>query len=377
MSGGRMKARDRRALILRELSRNSNFSVSQFASELNISGMTVRRDLAAMEEQGLLHRTHGGAVLGPTKPVSKQRLRLTGTANASINGGPVKVSPTIALVMPSARYYFPTVIRGAETAARDLGARLVLAVSNYSAAEEEHQIRRLLTRGVDGLIVTFSGEQLHGSGTAALLATANIPVVIAERSIESVRDELDLESVRSDHVRGAEIAIKHLLSLGHTRIALGARLNSPTFSGVRTGYRLSMQEAGAVPGDSLECTFSAPSEAPDALRAEMATMLEEMLASGCTAVLLLNDEDALTFVDCCQARNVRIPQDIAIVAYDDELASMGSVPLTAVAPPKHDVGYQAVSMCLERLSQAGTGPVSLRQTTLTPSLVIRESSGVD
>ena len=91
-------------------------------------------------------------------------------------------------------------------------------------------------------------------------------------------------------------------------------------------------------------------------------------------MLVLNDEDALTFVDGCHARGISIPGDLAIVAYDDEIASMGAVPLTAVAPPKYDVGYQALQMCLNRVGSCHGNAPALQQVSLSPTLMVRESS---
>lgn len=379
---------DRRALILRELQRKGSFNVAEFAAHLNVSGMTVRRDLAALESEGLLQRVHGGAVSVPS-PAQGARRHISPGGGASLHrmpgapapqlagarGGRLAV-PTIGLVLPSATYYFSTVIRGAESAARDLGARLVLAVSNYSAVEEERQIERLLANGVDGLIVTFSGESLAKSRTLELLASTAIPIVVAERPIDDVRDDLLLESVRSDHLRGAEIAVNHLIGLGHRKIALCTRRNSPTTVGVRSGYRQALERAGLRWNAGMEHSFGSKQDEPESLRRELEDALEKIVAGEFTAVLLLNDQDALTFVDSCQARGIRIPEDLAIVAYDDEVASMGAVPLSAIAPPKFDVGYQALQMCLDRLDSPAGKSTALRQVSLSPALVVRESSGV-
>lgn len=379
---------DRRALILRELQRKGSFNVAEFAAHLNVSGMTVRRDLAALESEGLLQRVHGGAVSVPSPTQGARRhispgggafhRRMPGAPApqlAGARGGRLAV-PTIGLVMPSATYYFSTVIRGAESAARDLGARLVLAVSNYSAVEEERQIERLLANGVDGLIVTFSGESLAKSRTLELLASTAIPIVVAERPIDDVRDDLLLESVRSDHLRGAEIAVNHLIGLGHRKVALCTRRNSPTTVGVRSGYRQALERAGLPWNADMEHSFGSKQDEPESLRRELEDALEKMVAGEFTAVLLLNDQDALTFVDSCQARGIRIPEDLAIVAYDDEVASMGAVPLSAIAPPKFDVGYQALQMCLDRLDSPAGKSTALRQVSLSPALVVRESSGL-
>lgn len=282
---------------------------------------------------------------------------------------------TIGMVVPSASYYFPSVIRGAEAAARDLGVRLVLAISNYSQQEESRQIERLLANGVDGLLITPSGETLAQSPSLSVLSGANVPIVIAERHIDDVLDHLELESVRSDHARGAEIAINHLIGLGHRDIGVCVRQSSPTAVRVLKGYRWAMERAGLEHGPANSRHITVDRDQPEALRMQIEELRDWVVERGFTAVLVLNDEDALTFVDSCQAKGLAIPGDLAIVAYDDEIASMGSVPLTAVAPPKYDVGYQALQMCLNRIgSQRGTSH-ALQQVSLSPALVIRESSG--
>ncbi|WP_104087719.1 substrate-binding domain-containing protein [Arthrobacter sp. GMC3] len=371
-----MLSNDRRAQILRELKRHGSFNVTEFAARVGISGMTIRRDLESLEGQGALQRVHGGAIPVP----ASQRPDVIGQGRQA---GSMQVPAvqrvrmpvrTIGMVMPSASYYFPSVIRGAEEAARDLGARIVLAVSNYSQAEEERQIQRLLANGVDGLIVTPSRESLSGTRTLELLAAAEIPIVIAERPIDDVLDEVQLESVRSDHSRGAEIAVNHLLDLGHTKIGLCVRETSPTTTRVRIGYRQALDRAGVSRTESMEQFMTLEQEAPGGLHAYFEDRVDWVVSSGFTALLVLNDEDALALVDSCQARGLSVPGDIAIVAYDDEVASMGAVPLTAVSPPKHDVGYQALQMCLSRIESAPAKAPAMKQVTLSPRLVVRESS---
>lgn len=380
-----MMTNERRDLILRELTLTGSLNVTEFAERIGASGMTIRRDLAALELKGELQRVHGGAIAVPVpKPTPIRQSRGVGAHLRGINDaqtfhhaggrGVRGTVPTLGLVVPSARYYFQSVIRGAESAARDHGARLVLAVSGYSAVEEDRQVERLLASGVDGLIVTFSRPSLAQSPALDLLGSTTIPIVIAERPIDDVRDDLRLESVRSDHARGAEIAVNHLINLGHTRIALCARSNSPTTTGVIKGYRQALAHAGLDWSEGNEYYFGTKDQDPDEYGRDMEDAADWAIAGKYTAVLLLNDQDALTFVDNCHARGLSIPNDLAIVAYDDEVAALGAVPLSAIAPPKYDVGYQAVQMCLDRLSSSTGRPLALRQVSLSPELVIRESS---
>ena len=359
-----MLPKERHGLILKELALSGSLTVTEFAAKAGISGMTVRRDLVALEAEGLLSRVHGGAVPAAAPSGSERRGRTTTRPPLA----------TIGMVAPSAAYYFPGIIRGAEAAARELGVRLVLGVSNYSPSEERLQIQRLLASGVDGLMVTPSQESLTGTPTLDLLAAAEVPIIVVERSIDDVLDPGRLESVRSDHVRGAEIAVNHLLALGHKRIALCAREASPTTTPLGEGYRLALQKAGLDYDAGMVRAISPVPSDPEVLRRQIDGILDWIPDAGVTAAIVHNDDDALMFADSCQARNLRIPGQLALVAYDDEIASLGSVSLSAVAPPKFDVGYQALQMCLNRIvSRRGTSS-ALQRVSLSPTLVVRDST---
>lgn len=365
-----MLSEDRKHLILRELALNGSLNASEFAAKLGTSGMTVRRDLALLAERGLLERVHGGAVAATESGTAAGAVPLPTVPTP----GGRSPSVTIGMIVPSASYYFPGVIRGAEAAAREAGVRLVLGVSNYSGDEERRQLRRLYEHGVHGILITPSETSLAGTETLALLAEATVPVVVVERSIDDALDHGRLESVRSDHAHGAEIAINHLLELGHQGIALCLRENSPTAPPMIDGFHRAMERAGIPNDSSLVRTMSRAQNDPQAHRLLVGGILDWCAESNVTAALVHTDEDALQFASACQERNIRIPADFAIIAYDDEIASLGTVPLTAVAPPKYDVGYQALVMCLNRIGTRRGSTSALQRVNLSPSLVIREST---
>ena len=110
------------------------------------------------------------------------------------------------------------------------------------------------------------------------------------------------------------------------------------------------------------------------LRQELDSIVSGFVGAGATAAIVHNDEDALMFADLCEARGLHVPGDLALVAYDDEIASFGSVPMSAVAPPKFDVGYHAVQMCLNRLGPRRVSGLALQRVILAPTLVVREST---
>jgi len=83
--------------------------------------------------------------------------------------------------------------------------------------------------------------------------------------------------------------------------------------------------------------------------------------------------DAIQVVQRLAELGVRVPEDLALIAYDDEVAALADTPLTAVAPPKREVGRHATELLVERLSQGADAP--RQHLTLLPRLRVRDSCG--
>lgn len=355
---------ERHGKILRELELRGSLKVKDFALRAGLSGMTIRRDLAYLADRGLLQRVHGGAI-----PVSSRQ------AGAAIDGQRRLPVATLGLIVPTSGYYFPGIIRGAEAAAAALNVRLILGVSNYSSEEECRQIKRLISSGVDGILLASAHAIDSDSPTCELLSGLDVPVVLVERSSRDTPSEGKLESVMSDHSHGAELAIGHLASLGHRRIGL-AVASSPTAPWLRSGHARAVERLGLEPGAPIiEFLRSGPGNGHN--HAELRQYLDDCISTDTHAVLVLPDEEAITLVSLAEEAGLVVPADLAIVAYDDEVAELAGVPLTAIAPPKREVGYTAVTMCMERLSgKSASGTLhALRRIALTPSLTVRESTG--
>lgn len=349
----------RRAAILREIELRGQVTVTDFAARTGVSEMTVRRDLGELVAEGLIDRVHGGAV----------RRR---PADAGRRGSPLA---TIGIVVPSTSYYFPAVITGAKTAAAELNVRLVLAVSDYHGVTERLQIARLLENHVDGLIVTPAEPFAVEADTYEVLASAAVPVIVMERSLSDAPTEVLLGSVRSDHTHGARVAVRHLVDTGRERVALVTRSNVPTASLVREGYRRAMGEL-LPDADLLEFVIDGADGSVNA-RDSTARIVDKAIAASADALLVVPDAAAIALFDLARDRGVAVPDDLAIVAYDDEVASLATVPLTAVAPPKEEVGFAAVRACFDLMTRgASNRPVTRTRVNLLPTLTVRDSTPV-
>jgi DNA-binding LacI/PurR family transcriptional regulator len=350
-----MLAPERHELILRSLRRHGRLRVAELAAELGVSAITVRRDLAELDSAGLLRRVHGGAVG-------------TSAAGAIATGSQL----TVGLIVPSSTFYYTDVIRGAEAMADRYGARLVLGVSGYDVQVEQERIDKILGLGVAGLLLSTALGDSHAAEAGRRLDAIDVPVVLMERAFGFPDVDREYDHVRTDHAYGAMLALRHLVSLGHRRI--GVNLNASV-----TAYwlRQGIAEAAATLGVDVfvsPVALPARGEDPDTI-AQLDAFLAECESHGAAAVLVHSDEHAASLVERAMERGLRVPDDLAVIAYNDETAALAVVPLTAVCPPKLELGETACELLLRRL-KAGPGRRSATQhLSLLPELRVRSSCG--
>ncbi|AEE44994.1 substrate-binding domain-containing protein [Cellulomonas fimi] len=375
----------RRDEILAILRHEGTVRVTDLAARLDVTPVTARRDVTRLAGEGLVHRVHGGVTLDrPDDAAGDVGRAVERSPHTTATGG-----PTLGVVVPSLDYYWPGVLHGARDAAVRTGARLVLRGSTYDAAEDARQVRWLVEHGgVDGLLVaphlgdpaapgpgTGTGPRT-GTGTGdatasesaallALLLGQPAPVVLLERTAPDAA----VESVVSDHALGARTAVHHLAGLGHRRVGLLCTPGSPTTPHVRRGWLDACTGLG-LPTDGTPAVSGAGPHDPDR-RAVIDALLDACAASGTTAVLVHSDPEAMALVDRCQERGLRVPQDLSVVAYDDEVAALAAPALTAVRPPRGAVGRAAVELLVARLRDPGR---PRHRVVIEPELVVREST---
>ena len=352
-----MLAPERHELILRSLRRHGRLRVADLAAELGVSAITVRRDLAELDSAGLLRRVHGGAV--GTNP---------GAAAGTNPGSQL----TIGIVVPSSTFYYTDVIRGAEAMADRYGARLVLGVSGYDVAVERERLEKVLGIGVAGLLLSTALGDVRAGELGKTLDAIDVPVVLMERAFGFPHVRREYDHVRTDHAYGAMLALRHLVSLGHRRI--GINLNaSVTAHWLRQGIA---QAADTLGVELFVSPVALPARGEDPTTlAQLDAFLAECESYGARGVLVHSDEHAARLIERAMEHGLRIPDDLAVIAYNDETAAMAVVPLTAVCPPKFTLGETACELLLRKLGATSDRPQSTRHLSLLPELRVRESCG--
>lgn len=351
----------RQERILDELRRSGSVRVSELSMLLGVAELTVRRDISSLADRGLLTRVHGGATL---------RSRLDATVPRA---GAVAETPLfrIGMVVPSLTYYWPQIIIGARAAATTSGSQLILRAASYSPTDQRRQITSLIESGyLHGLIVAPDTSGPDGIALLHWLASLPIPVVLAERRAPSSLALTSLEWATTDHTHGGILAGEYLASLGHRRVGIVTSIDSPTSAPLRRGWERAVKDLGLTSMVDQDLALEAMEghDRDDVIR----LLLSQCRSTETTALLIHSDRQAVLVQQYARDNGWDVPDRLAIMAYDDEVAESAEPPITALRPPKQDVGRVAVELMLGRLTG---GPARPRQRTfLLPELRPRGSS---
>ncbi|KMO96799.1 substrate-binding domain-containing protein [Streptomyces roseus] len=383
----------RQAQVLALVRARGSLRVADLARELGVSPVTLRRDIEAMAARGEIHRMHGvisrvetgrpGAPTAPARGAATAAASAldpaSAVASASMAGRVTAPAGAeglvIGMVVPTTEYYYADVVRGAREVVEAWGARLTVGLTRYLPGEDRTQADRLLSTGADGLLLTpnwDAGSPGPGEGTWA--AELPVPTVLVERWAPPGHPAAALDRVASDHAHGAAAAVQHLVVRGHRRIALAGRA-TPTTPRLRAGYEAAVEALGLEPAPPWPAAGPGPLSEADLFARTLEYLCEAVTAGGVSAALIHSDTDAIMLIPRLQARGVRVPEDLAVITYDDEVAGLADVPLSAVAPAKREVGARAAGLLLERLTAAGGGQAQddgpRQHVDLLPRLTIR------
>lgn len=270
----------------------------------------------------------------------------------------------VGVVVPFVtRWYFAAVIHGTEGLLRGAGYDLLLYnLAGDAEARERVFSGHLLRKRVDAVLVLSLTPDTQ---EVASLAGLGLPVAIVGGSVEG------WSSVRVDDVETAGIAVRHLLALGHRRIAFvgGGLEQQLDFVAPRErllGYEQTMAAAG-LPVDPAWVVPSDFTTAGGVRAAESLLALEPRP----TAVFAASDEMAIGVIHGLTEAGLRVPEDVSVVGIDDhEMAEYFG--LTTVAQPVHEQGRIAARLLLDEIAAGGTRAPS--QVTVPTHLVVRRTT---
>lgn len=258
--------------------------------------------------------------------------------------------------------FFTEVIRGIEEVAYGAGYSLILANTDQNPDRERANIQLAVAEQVSGIILVPSKTS---EADLAVLRRHNIPVVALDRRVAGG----GVDCVMTDHVRGSQLAVDHLLENGYRRIACIAG-PADTTSGVErmAGYRSALAARGVEGEHRLE-RYSDFTE--DGGYAEMMALIDGQDRP--EAVFVANNVMTIGTLRAVADAGLRIPEDIAVVGFDEmSWSRLLTPPLTTIAQPSYDLGLEAARLLSSRMNGYDG---AAREVVLAPSLHVRTSSG--
>ncbi|HEX9015403.1 MAG TPA: LacI family DNA-binding transcriptional regulator, partial [Chloroflexota bacterium] len=327
-------------------------TIADVANRAGVSTMTVSR---VVNRSGYISRE-------TRERVEKAIIELGYVPNALARSLRVKQTRTIALVLTDiSNPFFTTIARGAEDVASQRGFSVMLCNSDESEAKEIEYLNILLQKQVDGVLLVPA----RGSKESLLvLQSHGVPVVVVDRLI----GDADVDMVRADTELGAYELTRHLLDLGHRRIAAltGPRGVSTAMDRV-AGFQRAMSEAG-LPGGEQSILFG------DFTQASGYLMAQEALAgpSAPSAIFAANNFIAIGAFRAVRKAGLRVPGDVSLAAMDDEPPALADPFLTVASQPAYEMGRTAADLLLSRLS--GEAPIEPREIVLPTGLIVRGST---
>ena len=325
------------------------------AEHAGVSISTVSR---VLNDQSLVKAETKAKVLRAVEALGYQ-------PNASARSLAANTTGTIAVIFPKlSGPFFSALIHGAETAASDSGYHLLIYGASGVTLGADNQTLGMLTTKVDGLVLASSAVSRCYIRD---LQRQNLPVVVL--GAEPPSSGTPVDSIQPDNAGGAEKMMTHLIEHGYRRIAMIKGPATRTHASDRErGYRKALQEHGLPCCDELVVAGAFDENSG---YTAMQYLLQQ--APVPDAVFAASDQMAIGAMAAIHESGLRIPEDIALVGFDDiETAQYTHPPLTTVHQDLFGQGQLAVRMLLARIN----GATSAAETQRLPTaLVIRRSCG--
>ena len=329
-------------------------TIGDVARRAGVSKVTVSRVLNGASNVNLDTRTRVETAIADLKYLPNLAARSLRSRQTS----------TIALVVPDiTNIFWTTVARGVEDEAQRREYSVFLGNTDESAEKQRSYLKAVVQQRVDGVIIAPYNCEV---ASILPLREHNIPTVVIDRKL----DRWEVDAVRGDSSGGACALVEHLLQLGRRRIAMITGPRGASTAEERVGgYLLALHKAGI--------SFD-----PHLLRwGEFRASSGEMMAADLfetnpypDAIFAANNQIALGVLEFLLKRGLRVPQDVALVCFD-EMADAARLFqfFTVAAQPAYEIGTTAARMLFERIRGDPKDPV--REVILPSRLVLRSSCG--
>lgn len=325
----------------------------------NISRVTVRRASEMLIQEGLLERRPG------------KGLYVRDHRTPSAPHGRSAQTPTVIQVVAGNLSWDPSMLmsRGIQAIAREKAAQVQLYDAHGQVDLDLQMIRQLPDGPARGAVI-ISLHSAAFSEEVCRLKVSGFPFVLADQRMR----DLDVPSVVADNIEGGRLATRHLLDLGHRRIAFIGDLVAATVQDRLAGMRDAMGDAGLPFNRSLVLDVTTGDDRLADWSACVTSMSHELLgrADRPTAVFASCDAVARAVYRAAADKGLSVPRDLSIVGFDDDsLAGWLNPGLTTVRQPFEAMGRAAMALLLSVMEDSDA---TIEHRVLPVELVVRGST---
>jgi LacI family transcriptional regulator len=314
---------------------------------------------------------HGRPVSAPLRGRVEAAIEELGYLPSAVAQGLARQSTrTIGVLVPRLdNPFYGDILGGIEQSAEERGYRLLIASTDVLGRTELQAVESLIHHRPAGYILCGPRDE----AVATRLTARGLPVMVVDSHLappQAARIVID------DYV-GMQLAVRHLVGLGHRRIA--AVIDSEVDPGRHrrlAGYVHALSVAGLPHDDALRVPdMPSPGSREPAPRPAVVDRLLE-LADRPTAVVAGDDLSAVGLIDSLEARGIRVPADMSVIGFDDiAWARVGRIALTTVRQPARVMGQTATVALIDHLRGDESVPLSSFRHLVEPELVIRQTTG--
>ncbi len=325
---------------------------AQLSKRFSFSRQTIRQALGELEKDGTITRIQGSGSY--VRNAAPRRESAQGSGSVTI----------ISSYTDS--YIFPRILQPMVEVLQSEGyATRIMFTNNHRETEKNILTDMLRSGSLDPVIAEPVTSALPNPNLELYrsLKERGIPVLF----FNTFYPEINIPHVSLDDVEAGRMVTDHLISLGHEKI--GCILKNDDGQGIQRyrGYLKALSEAD-LPLEEERVCWVDTTDLRDSLHSSEWILRR---IKNCTAVFCYNDEVAYMLTELCQARQIRIPQDLSIVSVDNSrLTELNAVPLTSAAHPMEALGEKTASNLLELIKDPGINATY----EFVPNLTIRESA---
>ncbi len=333
------------------------YSENELVKMFEVSRHTVRQAVGDLVHEGWLYREQGAGTFVSNR---REQIQIQPVSSTGKNIG--------VITTYISDYIFPSIIKGIESYLSSHGYSLTFACTDNDPEKEKQCLEAMLSRNIDGLIVEPTRSSSYNPNLHYYLEMEQnqIPYLM----INQYYPQLNPPNIILDDEKGGFIATDHLIKLGHTKVIGIFKSDDNQGLNRMQGFIRAFRENNIQFFPEMIVTYTTEEKEGSYLQKMKDILVSDEKPTG---IVCYNDEIAIKVLNVLRDLEIKVPDELSIVGYDDSyLAEASEIKLTSVTHPKMDMGIEAAKWIVSAVENGDWEET--RQKVYEPEIVIRNST---